>query len=1292
MFVAKFSPIGVKTWESMKVITGSHESVSDIAVDASGNVFLSGETDTASYTVRDAFVAKFNSSGSFQWMRTVDHGDYDRASSVAVTSDGKSYVTGVCSIIAESRNYIIAAGWNSAGTALFSRTISGNSEWSTGEAVAVDSGNLMIAADDGSTVDVKRVDGANGNVLLSGSYSPPASCSVDDMGVDGSGNVFLTGRMLNADYDWFLMRFTSGLAHDFTVSTDLMGDDGFGFGGPGVQLGLAGPASVYLTGTFQEADPSGCNNGRRGVAVRRYATGGFLDWTRIFDSPATVHFNMVKSDGSGNTYIFGSVSDGAVLFKYDESGTNKWMVDVTPPGLCQIYGKGIEVMGGIVFVSGNAHNPSTGAYDLFVAGFDSSGAMVYSADIDSNLLPYGSLMGGYMAVDSGLNQYLVGQYYDYSLSDSEMFVCKLNPGGTLLWTRTISHVADDYPDGIALDDSGNAYVLEGNNDASPHKYSVIKFDGSGNHLWSRDYPFVIAGRTDMNAAKIASRGSAIWFCGEEADSTYDNVSGSLYKLDTDGNVLWKRSYNGVNDAGFSGVAVDLSGNAFLSGNTGDSQTNLYYSTVSYDTTGALRWAKTYASGELYEWGNAVALGSVLVVGDSYTAGRMIKYIESAGPSAVLKSALAVTPNPAVRGQTAKVVLTVTNSGGGAATSVTPSLDVNSGGGLGSLIGGPTPAGPVTIGAGGVQKFTWTWTASGAGTVEFTATAQGINSGTNGAILTADTESLVSAEKASLESALAVWPSPAFVGQVVTVTVTVTNTGTANAQDIAATVFVGPGRVLVNPVAGPPPPAVPVLAPGASVTFTWQYTVLNRGSVVFSTTGTGTDPVFGALRTNANRSDLLKYPASLSAVLVAAPATVSVGQWVNAGVNVSNLGDVDATGVTVTLYVDPMANATQISGPASVGPVTIPAGSAVLFTPWTYSISGAGIIGFSATAQGVESGMGGVAGCTAFDGVQALLPAALDASLTALPATLRQGESFTVQLVISNTGEASASSITPLLFPVPSDAVKVVSGPVPASMGTLAGSKAVTFTWVCEAVKTPSVVFTATAGGVDANSGRYTGDGEASPSRIISSAAVLKSSMAIVPTTVKEGAEFELRYTVSDTGDLPAANVGPSLILSDPSLAGVISGPLPAVKASLASGETVVFVWRYSALKAGTLSFSLSATGDDGAFKAGTAATGSVTVTRKHDEDILVFPNPVKAATMTVALKLDADADRVDLDLYNTAMNRVLNSSWKNVARTPGEINLGGLDKFAPGVYFLRVKAVTGSTTKTYPLIKVVIKR
>jgi len=184
-------------------------------------------------------------------------------------------------------------------------------------------------------------------------------------------------------------------------------------------------------------------------------------------------------------------------------------------------------------------------------------------------------------------------------------------------------------------------------------------------------------------------------------------------------------------------------------------------------------------------------------------------------------------------------------------------------------------------------------------------------------------------------------------------------------------------------------------------------------------------------------------------------------------------------------------------------------------------------------------------------------------------------------------------------------------------------------------------------------------------------------------------------TVSNTGDVAATGVTPSLGFSDPSMAGVISGPVPAQVSSLSPHESVEFLWSTEARRAGTLTVTASAAGTDAFFMTPVTAQGqeTVTVLRRTDEDIAVYPNPVDGDFLNVALKIEGNAKEVEVKVYNAAFRLAYSGTWRNVNGSEGGVRIDGVSGWAPGVYLLRAKVTDASGSgKPFPTVKVMVKR
>ena len=96
-FGLKYDTNGAQQW-IRQTGTSSRERAYDVTVDSSGNVYVTGSTEGAFTGANaggyDIFLTKYNSSGTQHWIRQIGTSSSDSASGVAVDSSGNVYVTG----------------------------------------------------------------------------------------------------------------------------------------------------------------------------------------------------------------------------------------------------------------------------------------------------------------------------------------------------------------------------------------------------------------------------------------------------------------------------------------------------------------------------------------------------------------------------------------------------------------------------------------------------------------------------------------------------------------------------------------------------------------------------------------------------------------------------------------------------------------------------------------------------------------------------------------------------------------------------------------------------------------------------------------------------------------------------------------------------------------------------------------------------------------------------------------------------------------------------------------------
>ncbi len=182
-FIARYDPAGRLVW--INTLTGSDiESGRDIAVDASGNCYITGSyrsfpsttfnsTNGVSITapgdnVPDAFVASYSPAGVVNWVRTARGSGGDAGYGVGLDANANVYVTG------------IITGSNVAFT-------SSNNISQTIASTVSSSGDIFVA----------RYSPA-GELTLLQSFGGTGTDMGTDIGADAAGNYYLTGRFNSA--------------------------------------------------------------------------------------------------------------------------------------------------------------------------------------------------------------------------------------------------------------------------------------------------------------------------------------------------------------------------------------------------------------------------------------------------------------------------------------------------------------------------------------------------------------------------------------------------------------------------------------------------------------------------------------------------------------------------------------------------------------------------------------------------------------------------------------------------------------------------------------------------------------------------------------------------------------------------------------------------------------------------------------------------------------------------------------------------------------------------------------
>jgi len=271
-----------------------------------------------------------------------------------------------------------------------------------------------------------------------------------------------------------------------------------------------------------------------------------------------------------------------------------------------------------------------------------------------------------MTVDAAGNTYATGSVNKTypQPNDIDYLTAKFDSSGNVLWAVTydydpLNNFDRDLAHAIALDPSGNVIVTG----QSRGDMCTIKYDPLGIPSWKARYHGGPAGYSDEALAVAVDSAGNIYVAGQGyRDGGEDDFV--TIKYSPSGAELWARRYEGMYRDQPRRIAVDTSGNVYV---TGRSENISDYSmfTISYDPSGNLRWSNIFDSDLGDDEAKDIALdpsGNVVVTGystqgdsmeramttinyDSATGGRLWTSIYDAEPSE--GNALAVKPDGTV---------------------------------------------------------------------------------------------------------------------------------------------------------------------------------------------------------------------------------------------------------------------------------------------------------------------------------------------------------------------------------------------------------------------------------------------------------------------------------------------------------------------------------------------------------------------------------------------------------------------------------------------------------------------
>ncbi|HSU56610.1 MAG TPA: SBBP repeat-containing protein [Candidatus Dormibacteraeota bacterium] len=393
--------------------------------------------------------------------------------------------------------------------------------------------------------------GTSGSPLWTNFFKgPTASADVASaLAVDLQGNVFVTG---SSDFvEWATVKY-SGAGVPLWTNRYRAGD----LTGETPAIAVDSNGNVFVTGSYSTV---------------AYANTGVPLWTNFFNGSASA----VAVDSNGHVFVTGasySYAGGFATVAYSSAGVRLWTNYYSG-------GNGVDEplaiavdRSGNVFVTGNSAN--------FLALIDYA-TVAYSAmgvPLWTNRCNVGNLVqqNPAMAVDASGNVFVTGTSYSLMGDNYRSYYATVaySNSGVPLWTNLWGN-GFEVASSVAVDNDGHVFVTG----ISFSDFATLAYSSAGASLWTNSY------QSAVGPVGIAvDNGGNVFIAGSSANDR-DYLGYATVAYSGAGVPIWTNLVGEPRYAsGAQSVAVDRSGNVFVTGTSFSEETFFDIATIKYSSS------------------------------------------------------------------------------------------------------------------------------------------------------------------------------------------------------------------------------------------------------------------------------------------------------------------------------------------------------------------------------------------------------------------------------------------------------------------------------------------------------------------------------------------------------------------------------------------------------------------------------------------------------------------------------------------------------------------------------------